>query len=108
MSALPEVDLDGLEQVIHHESRLVLADFWSPTCVPCRALKPRLAAIADERADHVQVVTVNAVEHQDATSRYGVSGVPTLILFRDGAEIERLTGPTLPSQVDAAIEGAAS
>lgn len=108
MSGLREVDLEGLEEVINHESRLVLADFWSPTCVPCRALKPRLAAIADDRSDDVQVVAVNAVEQEEATTRFRVSGVPTLILFRDGAEIDRLTGPTLPSQVDAALEAAAN
>lgn len=106
MSEVPEVDLEGLEQVIAEEPRLVLADFWSPTCVPCRALKPHLADIAETRADQVKVVAVNAARQERAVERFGVAGVPTLILFRDRAEIERLTGPTVPSQVDATIEAA--
>jgi thioredoxin-like negative regulator of GroEL len=104
VSEVPEVDLEGLEQAIDEEHRLVLADFWSPTCVPCRALKPHLADIADKRAHQVKVVAVNAVREERATERFGISGVPTLILFRDRTEIERLTGPTVPSQVDATIE----
>ncbi len=96
--AVEEVDLAGLERVVSREP-LVLVDFWGPMCAPCRVLKPHLARLADEHAGRVSVVAINAERETDAAERFAVRGIPTLVLFREGAEATRLTGSVLPSQV---------
>ena len=95
--AIADVDLPGLEEVVEGGGAL-LVDFWGPMCSPCRVLKPHLERLADEHRG-VRFVAVNAEKEMKATERFGVTGVPTLILFRNGTEISRLTGPVLPSRV---------
>jgi thioredoxin 2 len=70
----------------------VLVDFWAPWCGPCRTMAPGLDKLAGERRSQLQVAKVNTDENPQLSGRYGIRGIPTLILFRDGAEIARQTG----------------
>lgn len=70
----------------------VLVDFWAPWCGPCRQMAPGLDKLAGERRSQLQVAKVNTDENPQLSGRYGIRGIPTLILFRDGAEIARQTG----------------
>lgn len=87
----------------------VLADMWAPWCGPCRLVGPAVEAAAGELAGALKVVRVNVDELPEVASRYGVQGIPTLILFRSGTEAARqvgaLPGPALMqwlrSQLDA-------
>lgn len=99
---IPDVDLSELERAVWSEGAL-LVDFWGPMCSPCRVLRPHLERLADEHHG-VRFVAVNAEQETLAAERFGVTGVPTLVLFRDGGEISRLTGPVLPSQVAEALQ----
>jgi len=101
--AIAEVDLSGLEKTIGNRGT-VLVDFWGPMCGPCRVLKPHLERLADEHAGRICFVAVNADKETAAAERFRVTAVPTLILFRDGAEASRLAGPVLPSQVAAVLQ----
>ena len=75
------------------ESRLpVLVDVWAPWCGPCRLVAPVVEQLARDRAGRLKVVKVNADEAPAVSGRLGVRGIPTLVLFRDGREIARLTG----------------
>lgn len=103
MTVLPDVELRDLERAIQ-ESDALLVDFWGPMCAPCRVLKPHLARLAEEHQDRVRFVAVNAEKETTAAERFDVKGVPTLILFRDGNEVLRLTGPILPSRVAQVLE----
>ncbi len=103
MTALPDLDLQDLEEAIR-ESDALLVDFWGPLCAPCRVLKPHLARLAEEHGERVRFVAVNAEKETTAAERFEVRGVPTLIFFRDGAEVLRLTGGILPSRVAEALE----
>ena len=103
MMALPDVELHDLEQAIQ-ESDALLVDFWGPMCAPCRVLKPHLARLAEEHGDRVRFVAVNAEKETTAAERFEVKGVPTLIFFRDGIEVLRLTGGILPSRVAEALQ----
>ena len=100
--AIPDVGLSDLETAVESGGAL-LVDFWGPLCSPCRVLKPHLERLATEH-DRVRFVAVNAEKETTAAERFGVTGVPTLILFRDGAEVTRLAGPVLPSRVAEALE----
>ncbi len=70
----------------------VLVDFWAPWCGPCRMVAPVLEKIAEEYAGRVTVAKVNTDQHQDNALRWGVQGIPTMILFKGGQEIDRTVG----------------
>ena len=72
--------------------RLVLVDFWAAWCGPCKALAPILEQVAAAEADRLTVVTVDADAETEPTARHGVRALPSLLLFRDGAEVDRLVG----------------
>jgi thioredoxin 2 len=75
------------------DSRLVvLVDLWAPWCGPCRMVAPVLERAANEYAGRVKVVKVNVDEAPDIQARYGVQGIPTLLVLRDGHEVDRVVG----------------
>lgn len=72
----------------------VLVDFFADWCYPCRVLSPLVAQVASDRADQVTVVKVNVDDSPGLARRYGIKGLPTLVLFTGGKESKRLTGLT--------------
>ena len=70
----------------------VLVDLWAPWCGPCRMIAPILEQLAVERAGQVKVVKVNVDELPQVSARYGVQGIPTLLLLDHGSEIARQVG----------------
>jgi len=70
----------------------VLADFWAPWCGPCRAMAPQFERAARELKDRARLVKVNTDQAQGLAARYGIRAIPTLMLFRNGAEVKRASG----------------
>jgi thioredoxin 2 len=70
----------------------VLVDFWAPWCGPCKLIEPALDELARERAGRLKIVRLNIDEGPAIAGRYGIQGVPTLMVARDGEEVDRLTG----------------
>jgi thioredoxin 2 len=88
----------------------VVVDLWAPWCGPCRMVAPVLEQIATERAGHLKVVKVNVDELPQVSARYGVQGIPTLLLLDHGREIGRQVGaapaPALNRWLDAHLTAA--
>jgi thioredoxin 1 len=72
--------------------RTVLVDFWAPWCAPCRMVAPALKALARDQAKALKVVKVNVDENPGLASRYRAMSIPTMIVFKDGREVDRWVG----------------
>src|SRR5918998_3042440 len=69
-----------------------LVDFWAAWCGPCRMIAPSVEAVAEQFQGQANVVKMNVDENMDTPSRFGIKGIPTLILFKGGQEQERIVG----------------
>ena len=100
-----EVNEGTFEQVVLQSEKPVLVDFWAEWCGPCRALAPIVEAVAEEYAKSARVVKLNVDESPTVTQRYGIQGIPTLILFQEGKEKERMVGVVGRDKISRTIEG---
>jgi thioredoxin 1 len=89
-----EVSDASFEQEVVGANEPVLVDFWAPWCGPCRMIAPAVEAVAKEYEGRARVVKVNVDDNPSISQRYGIKGIPTLILFRGGKEEERVVGAT--------------
>ena len=81
----------------------VLVDFWAPWCGPCRMLAPVLAEVAAEKGDKIKVGKVNVDEEPDLAAKYGISGIPAILLFKDGKVAATSVGFKPKPEVEAFI-----
>ena len=91
------------EQVLNSETP-VLVDFWAEWCGPCKMIAPILDEIADEYDGRLKICKVDADANADLLSRFGVRGIPTLLVFKDGKPGLSKTGALSKSQLTAFIE----
>jgi thioredoxin 2 len=87
-----ELGEEQFETFVQRTELPVLADFWAPWCGPCRAMAPHFERAAKELKDRVRLVKVNTEQAQGLAARYGIRAIPTLVLFRNGAEAKRASG----------------
>ena len=86
---------DGtFENDVLKSDRPVLVDFWAAWCAPCRMLAPTVEAVAEKYAHNARVVKINVDDNPSVSQRFGIKGIPTLILFKNGREEEREVGAT--------------
>tara|TARA_A100001391_G_scaffold201546_1_gene188852 strand:- start:24152 stop:24475 length:324 start_codon:yes stop_codon:yes gene_type:complete len=101
MRNVTEQDFDD---VVLNNAKPVLVDFWAPWCAPCKALAPTLDELANEYADEVEVVKVDIDANPALAERFGVQGIPLLMIVKDGAECARTVGTISRSRLDAFVD----
>jgi thioredoxin 1 len=84
----------------------VLVDFYATWCGPCKAIAPIVEEVAGEWEGKVKVVKVDVDEAQETAARYGIMGVPTLMIFRGGRDVARVTGAVPKREIVRALEEA--
>ena len=92
------------EKEVLQSTKPVLVDFWAEWCAPCRMLGPTIDAIAEQFSETAGVVKVNVDDNTATAQRYGIKGIPTLILFSGGKEVERVVGATSKESISRMIE----
>ncbi len=106
MSTLTEVTDNNFQAEVIESDKPVLVDFWAPWCGPCRLVSPVLEEIAAERPDDLRVVKLNIDENQATAGQFQVLSIPTMILFKSGAEAARVVGAYPKKKIEAALEPA--
>jgi thioredoxin 1 len=94
----------SFEKDVLQAGKPVLVDFWAEWCAPCRMLAPTIDAIAEQFSDSAGVVKVNVDDNTSTAQRYGIKGIPTLILFSNGKEVERVVGATSKESISKMIQ----
>ena len=84
-------DSNFKEKVLDSE-KLTMIDFWAEWCGPCRMIAPSVEAVAEEYGEKAGFFKMNVDENMNVPQRYGIRGIPTLILFKGGQEQERIVG----------------
>ncbi len=92
MSTALEVGQHNFEAEVVNSQTPVLVDFWASWCGPCRMLAPTVDAIAEEFAGRLKVVKVNVDNEPALAGKYGIRGIPALLLFKGGAVVDQLVG----------------
>jgi thioredoxin 1 len=103
-SALPALTDASFDAAV--AEGVVLVDFWAPRCPPCRAQLPLVEQAAEQLAGKATVAKLNVDEGQKTASRFGVSSIPTLIVFKDGREVKKFVGLTQSDDLVAAVNAA--
>jgi thioredoxin 1 len=99
-----DVGDQNFESDVLKSEQPVLVDFWAAWCAPCRMLAPTVEAVAEKYAGNARVVKLNVDDNPSVSQRYGIKGIPTLILFKNGKEEERVVGATSKEAISRMIE----
>jgi thioredoxin 1 len=103
MANVSEVSDQSFEAEVLQSPVPVLIDFWAPWCGPCRAIAPVVEELATEYQGRIKVVKMNVDDNPQTPTRYGVRGIPNLILFQGGSVREQIVGAVAKKRLVDAI-----
>src|ERR1700730_17741614 len=99
-----DVTDSSFEHEVLQSEKPVLVDFWAAWCGPCRMLAPTVEAVAEQYSETAAVVKLNVDDNPSTAEAYGIRSIPTLILFSEGKEVERVIGATSKESISRLIE----
>ncbi len=103
---MSEINLtkENFEAEVLKSEKLVLVDFWATWCGPCKMLAPVLSEFAEENEEKVKVGKVNVDEQRELATKYQISSIPTLVLFKDGSVINNIVGFCSKTELEKLID----
>ena len=96
----------NFDQEVLKSEKAVLIDFWAPWCAPCRAIAPLIDELAGEYAGRLKVVKINVDDNPETPARYGVRGIPNLLIVKNGQVKEQIVGAVPKSHLVRAVDSA--
>jgi thioredoxin 1 len=99
-----ELNDTTFDETVHSSDLPVLVDFWAPWCGPCNIMAPIIQEIADEYADKAKICKLNTDDARDSAIEFGISAIPTTILFKDGQVQRKWVGLSSKKDLSAAID----
>ena len=103
MADIKQITPENFDSVVS-DNRPGLGDFWAPGGGPCRSLSPIVDEVADELAGKLAVAKCNVDDNQDLAMKFGVMSIPTLVVFKNGEEIDRSVGALPKARLQALLE----
>jgi len=97
---------DNFDGEVLKSDKPVLVDFWAEWCMPCRMLAPTIDAVAEEFEGKVAVGKIDTDANRDVSMKYGISAIPTVILFKGGEVVKKFVGLTSKEDLSAALNDA--
>jgi thioredoxin 1 len=101
---ITHVTKDSFDDDVLKSDKPVLVDYWAEWCGPCKMIAPILDELATEYGDRVKICKVNVDENQDTAARFGIRGIPTLMLFKNGDVEATKVGALSKSQLAAFLD----
>lgn len=95
---------DEFEEKVLSGDGLIVVDFWAPWCGPCHSMAPALEAFAEENADKLEVFKLDVDDNPKTAERYKITGVPTIMFFRDGEKVDANVGAMSQASLQAKID----
>lgn len=102
--SLPLLNAEQFASQVEQNAELTLVDFYADWCGPCKMIAPVLEELADDFDGKVNIVKLNADNHPEVLQKYGVRGLPTLMMFQDGAPVGTAVGAQPASAIRTFIE----
>ena len=96
----------NFEKEVEQYKGVCLVDFWAEWCAPCRMVAPNVAALAADYAGKAKVGKLDVDANRDTAARFGVTNIPTLVMFKNGEQVQRFVGFTPKDDIAAALDAA--
>lgn len=95
---------DNFDEQVIKKKGLILVDFWAEWCGPCRMIAPILDELAEEYEGQVTIAKLNVDENRQSSARFNIRSIPTLLFFKDGAQVEQIIGASSKSAIKAKVQ----
>ena len=103
MGKIINANQEEFQEILDSEKNIILVDFWAEWCGPCRMLGPELELVSEEVED-VTVIKVNVDENSELSAKYGVRNIPTVLVMKDGEQVDKFVGLQKREQIISIID----